>query len=625
MASTPREIQGFLPLEAELPDLHLLIELPPWHRVFFGNMVDFLHLRRQPRYWYRYAPAQFWDDVFVARGIPWSRVRQSAFAHIFVILAIYGLTDAWTKWYLRQPRVQLRTIVKYDLSEYLPPLETGSEPAPAPRKGQPKLARQHIISLPRNPDNREQTIISAPDVKLPSNIPLPNIVAWTPVPGVPTALAHRDVSQIRMPNLPNSIIAPPPETYSPDLSKSALSSVGPKIIPPPPDAASFDSTHKLNAPTGIIGPPPSADLARLNQRSMNAPTPSVIGPPPDANLSRNLGTMNIGHMTPTVSAPKFEVAEQRAIQLAPSKGPVGRSQPTRGGSAAAGGAPPINPVGGIKSGPDAGQFIALNVNPVVPNGPLRIPPGRRSGEFEVGPEGKPDAPGTPEIKAGGTGPGGSGTGSSGGAGKSNSQLPSGISIANTPGAPAPGSVVVSAPNPEKRPTPSFADAAREVLSASARPPRIGEIPRDTRSGSSAPEMPKIEGRVFGTKKVYTLALNMPNLTSSGGSWIIRFAELGQERSGAAISAPVAMTKVDPAYPAELMRDGVEGTVILYAVIHKDGTVGDVRVIKGVQEKLNESARLALTRWKFRPGTKNGEAVELEAVVQIPFKAPRFHF
>src|SRR4051794_29084623 len=37
-------------------------------------------------------------------------------------------------------------------------------------------------------------------------------------------------------------------------------------------------------------------------------------------------------------------------------------------------------------------------------------------------------------------------------------------------------------------------------------------------------------------------------------------------------------KIDPAYPADLMREQVEGTVILYAVIRADGTVGDVRVL-----------------------------------------------
>ena len=57
-----------------------------------------------------------------------------------------------------------------------------------------------------------------------------------------------------------------------------------------------------------------------------------------------------------------------------------------------------------------------------------------------------------------------------------------------------------------------------------------------------------------------------------------------------LSTPVVTDKVDPAYPADLIRDQVEGIVILYAVIHADGTVGDVRVLQGVQEKLDASVR-----------------------------------
>ena len=64
---------------------------------------------------------------------------------------------------------------------------------------------------------------------------------------------------------------------------------------------------------------------------------------------------------------------------------------------------------------------------------------------------------------------------------------------------------------------------------------------------------------------------------------------------------------------------------LYAVIHKDGSVGDVQVLRGVEQRLDESARAALLRWKFHPATKNGLAVELEAVVQIPFAVRKMPF
>jgi TonB family protein len=118
---------------------------------------------------------------------------------------------------------------------------------------------------------------------------------------------------------------------------------------------------------------------------------------------------------------------------------------------------------------------------------------------------------------------------------------------------------------------------------------------------------------------------MPNLTSVGGSWIIRFAELSENRAPGELVGPVATHKVDPAYPAEMMRARVEGTVTLYAVIRSDGSVGEIRVLRGLDERLDENAKIALSRWQFRPAMKNGAAVDLEAVVQIPFAASKLPF
>ena len=145
--------------------------------------------------------------------------------------------------------------------------------------------------------------------------------------------------------------------------------------------------------------------------------------------------------------------------------------------------------------------------------------------------------------------------------------------------------------------------------------------------------------IFGDRKFYAMTLNMPNLNSAGGSWVIRFAELngnksskeeseskgdakGNEGKGDDLTAPVAIQKVDPAYPLELMRRNVHGTVTLYAVIRNDGSVTDVRVLNGVDDQLDEFARAALTHWRFRPATKNGSPVDLEAVVMIPFRPVR---
>ena len=125
-----------------------------------------------------------------------------------------------------------------------------------------------------------------------------------------------------------------------------------------------------------------------------------------------------------------------------------------------------------------------------------------------------------------------------------------------------------------------------------------------------------------------MMVSMPNLTSAGGSWVIRFAELNKAEASAPdvekndLSAPVATRQLDPKYPLEVMRQNVQGTVTLYAIIHSDGSVSDVRVLRGVDDRIDEYAREALAGWQFRPGTKNGTPVDIEAVVAVPFKPMR---
>ncbi|MGO9084235.1 MAG: energy transducer TonB [Candidatus Sulfotelmatobacter sp.] len=74
-----------------------------------------------------------------------------------------------------------------------------------------------------------------------------------------------------------------------------------------------------------------------------------------------------------------------------------------------------------------------------------------------------------------------------------------------------------------------------------------------------------------------------------------------------------------------MRENVGGTVILYAVIHADGTVGNVRVLRGVDERIDRFATQAVVQWRFQPATKNGIPVDVEATFWIPFRPPKTGF
>jgi TonB family protein len=131
-------------------------------------------------------------------------------------------------------------------------------------------------------------------------------------------------------------------------------------------------------------------------------------------------------------------------------------------------------------------------------------------------------------------------------------------------------------------------------------------------------------QILGSKRVYTIYVNMPNLTSAAGSWVLNFAELqtdeqlGRPDTGD-LAGPVPVRKVDPKYPQTLRNENVEGEVVLYAIIRRDGSVDSIQLLKGVEPELDQNAMEALTRWRFRPATRNGAPVELETVVHIPFR------
>jgi len=133
-------------------------------------------------------------------------------------------------------------------------------------------------------------------------------------------------------------------------------------------------------------------------------------------------------------------------------------------------------------------------------------------------------------------------------------------------------------------------------------------------------------QIFISKKIYKMLVNMPNLNSATGSWILNFTELSVDSAGSRldspdISGPVPLRKVDPKYPPTLINERVEGEVVLYSVIRRDGSVDSIQLVRGIDEQLDANAMEALSQWKFRPAARQGSPVDLEAIVHIPFHPP----
>jgi TonB family protein len=77
------------------------------------------------------------------------------------------------------------------------------------------------------------------------------------------------------------------------------------------------------------------------------------------------------------------------------------------------------------------------------------------------------------------------------------------------------------------------------------------------------------------------------------------------------------TKKQPVYPEQAKKDRVEGKVVLAAVIGKDGTVENLRVVSG-PSPLQPSALDAVRQWRYKPYLLNGEPVEVDTTIRVVY-------
>jgi len=85
-----------------------------------------------------------------------------------------------------------------------------------------------------------------------------------------------------------------------------------------------------------------------------------------------------------------------------------------------------------------------------------------------------------------------------------------------------------------------------------------------------------------------------------------------------VLAPVRIYSPDPRYPEEARHARVQGVVILQTIINTDGNVTDVKVLKGLPSGLTEAAVSAVSSWKFKPATLEGQPVAVYYLVTVSF-------
>ena len=91
--------------------------------------------------------------------------------------------------------------------------------------------------------------------------------------------------------------------------------------------------------------------------------------------------------------------------------------------------------------------------------------------------------------------------------------------------------------------------------------------------------------------------------------------------GDGVSAPVAVTRVEPQYTQEALEARIEGTVELSVRVSEDGIPQVVGVLHSLDPKLDSNAAEAVGQWRFQPGMKDGVPVPVMTKVDVTFHLP----
>jgi TonB family protein len=88
---------------------------------------------------------------------------------------------------------------------------------------------------------------------------------------------------------------------------------------------------------------------------------------------------------------------------------------------------------------------------------------------------------------------------------------------------------------------------------------------------------------------------------------------------AGATAPVVIEKQDPPYSEEARMAKLQGTVLVSLVVGQGGQPRNLRVLKSLGLGLDENAIATVSHWRFTPGTKDGQPVEVQSTVEVNFR------
>ncbi len=423
---------------------------------------------------------------------------------------------------------------------------TGSKPEQVPALGSTAAhSNLTVVSKPAIPDNNRQTIYqrsSPPDLRIPVEVKLPNMVLGDPSPAL------------------KSPIKVDPNTARPTQTNHRLApEAAPNVAP-------------------------------------EAPKPPLVS-----------------YLDPSASQPKLAIPVAGAAKPTMKSGNAGTTGAANGGVAAPGEGNDLLVVG-VDPGP-AGSVVALG-------------PGNRWGEFSISPAGgQPGSPGGSANGVAGGGSGGNGSGGDGstgvgpggsGGGGGSSGTGGVVSISGNGGNEAHGALPSALIAAMVHPVPSavLAKLRKNSLVVTAGPIGGGGLG---------------VYRALNCRKIYTVFLPMP-----GKNWTMQYCpkadpndKVSSEQLSTVIhmEAPIVPPEPDPESRYDFQRLPVpveKGSklIVLRGALLADGSVSDLEVFQGVVPTMDEAARLAFGKWKFKPPMKEGKPLTVDILVGIPPVLPQ---
>jgi hypothetical protein len=508
------------------------------------------------------------------------------------LLAFSGSQDTSTYAAYEEPqKIYYYSVPKHDPFEKLPkitPSGEGGQPgagqlqALLQKIGATTSARKIIIvSKPIHPDNKRQTIYqpaTPPDLRINMDLKLPNIVGAPPV--VPKPQVHFN----------------PKDSKPLEARRSATRATAPTL-------AATNAAVPTSLPAPTVAQPHLAVPINSESRPLQAQV--VIGQVTAPSLAQS----NVA--TATNLGDAYRTGEPSAPEAPPSDG-----QGSGSGKSLSSDPPQI--------AGDGSGVVVVGIDPADSAALVNLPAGNRWGDFSIAPGGgQPGAVGGAENGVHGAGSSlsgeggdrvaGVGHGYSGGGGGS-SGFPGSLSISGG-GAGGNGNSTL---DPTIIRDMVFAVPSTVILRKNALIVSTGPIGGGGLDAYGA----------LHCGKIYTVFLAMP-----GKSWTLQFCQSGGGPANPASQNRSAFIKLDEGLlPPDLESrfdfrrlpvpfEKKNKPIVLKGIIKDDGTVANLEVYQSIVPEMDEAARVAFSRFKFKPAMRAGKPVAVDVLIGIPTDLP----